>query len=1041
MIVLLAVVAVLGFQAAPDTGQPQDAFSWEDPKATVLPTGDLEWRPEPFAYQPGRVVRYIDFDNGDDTHDGTTPATAWKHHPWDVTAPGRRDRAEGVDAFVFKRGVTYRGAIDMPRGATRVRLTSDPTWGEGEAVWTGARRVATWTPLAEVDQLGKAAAIPDPRHVWVAELDFLPRNVWRIDTDGNIHRLPLAREPDWVVEDKADVKRGWFEFDNPGRPHFQRVKVGEHEMFLGTDTKNLTRDPDFYDGAYVWTEYGWVMGTPYPTRIAAFFPDQRAIAINGQWGPAAGTRHLPRHSRYFLEDKPHYLDDPTGEFWFDRVGDGGRLFVRLPADVDPRREPIEVARHSTLIDSRGADYVEISGLTFRFTNTFWQLDAPPVRGPQVDPAVIRLLGPGKHWLIAHNTFEHVNQPVRMVADGDETVIDGVVVSDNVMRHTDHGGIWIHDGSDWGEKLASSRLLDVKVLRNKLAHVGKRPTRYGQGHAIDVLCPETAEIAGNVLDDLWGAGIFVYGGKRNRAQTDRPLTRILIHHNRVSDSMLNSNDWGGIETWQGGPAYVFNNLSKNPGGYKKWGHTNQPDVPGAARFGHAFYMDGGFKQYYFNNIAWGLDNDPFSPTGNTAGFQEIHGYLAGVFNNTVYNFVVGSRRQAPVAGRNKYLGNVWHSIGHLVFRHADPSDRRADPNADDAAFAPSPFGHATNAYAGNVFFDVPEMFGVFEADGRIHPTLDGFRRASKIRGTLGDVGHVVDESPLENPAAGDFRPTAVAQGRGVRVFVPWGLYRTVGEWHFHASGDDPSLIPDEAFHMAPYFVDRRTYHDVPTFPLRVSDPDGAFVEGPLEDWTAGALRLDGERFASIGALTLAGGPDAPDGLRSPAIDTENLLIEAYLRIDPESGGGLIAGRPGEQTGYALTLLDDGRVRFELKAGIATGFVESPDPLDDGEWHHVLAEADRDALMVRLYIDGRLVGTAPGIGRNPLDNGEPFLVGRGITGQIEFLRVAQGTLAQAKTTIEELHAWQFAGPFLRDFTGRPPVGDRDAGAIEAPPRKPG
>ena len=46
----------------------------------------------------------------------------------------------------------------------------------------------------------------------------------------------------------------------------------------------------------------------------------------------------------------------------------------------------------------------------------------------------------------------------------------------------------------------------------------------------------------------------------------------------------------------------------------------------------------------------------------------------------------------------------------------------------------------------------------------------------------------------------------------------------------------------------------------------------------------------------------------------------------------------------------------------------------------------------------------------------------------------MRISLGTLADAKTTIEELHAWQFDGPFLRDFLGRKPTGRRDAGAIE-------
>jgi len=45
------------------------------------------------------------------------------------------------------------------------------------------------------------------------------------------------------------------------------------------------------------------------------------------------------------------------------------------------------------------------------------------------------------------------------------------------------------------------------------------------------------------------------------------------------------------------------------------------------------------------------------------------------------------------------------------------------------------------------------------------------------------------------------------------------------------------------------------------------------------------------------------------------------------------------------------------------------------------------------------------------------------------------VSRGTLADAQTSIEELYAWQFDGPQLRDFNGRNFTGARrDAGAIE-------
>jgi len=56
---------------------------------------------------------YIDYDSGDDTNNGTSDATPWKHHPWDTNAT---DTADGTtlaagDICYFKKGVTYVGAL------------------------------------------------------------------------------------------------------------------------------------------------------------------------------------------------------------------------------------------------------------------------------------------------------------------------------------------------------------------------------------------------------------------------------------------------------------------------------------------------------------------------------------------------------------------------------------------------------------------------------------------------------------------------------------------------------------------------------------------------------------------------------------------------------------------------------------------------------------------------------------------------------------------------------------------------------------------
>lgn len=949
--------------------------------------------------------------------------------------PANIDATQGTHRF----SITAKDKAELGSYSLAIYRSTTGSWNDRTAVGIIA------LPLFEAAKANTqpaASLIPDRAHVWYVDLDFAPRNLWMVDKQDRITRIPLARTPNWKVVDNEDIKSQWWQFDNPGNPHFKRITVGKTEYFLGIDTEHLTQDPSYYEGAYVWNEYGWVMGTPYPSRIKQFFPEKKGMAIEGQWGGGAGGNHLPRYSRYYLEDKPQYLDDPDGEFWFEKSGTGGRLYLRLPNDLNPNDVTLEAAEHATLLDATQINHLVVSGLTFRFTNTFWDLHAGPFASKDVDPACIRLLGEGDDIRITHNTFEYVNMPVRMVPTGENKTIDRVVITDNIMQFTDHGAVTLTDGSNWGEKHTSTRLLDVKLLRNKVQHIGMRPTRYGQGHAFDILCPQTCEVSGNVMDQLYGSGIFVFGGKRSDAMTDRPLTRILIHHNQVTNSLMNTNDWGGIETWQGGPAYVFNNVSGNPGGFKLWGIKNQPKVPATSRFGHAYYMDGGYKQYYFNNIAWGNNNDPYSPLGNTAAFQEIHGYLASVFNNTAWNFVIGSRRQGPEAGMNKYMGNIWDQMGYMVFRHADPSNQQADPNAHDVGQIGSKFDHATNVYVDNLFYKLPQQVGVFESSGNWYGDVPTMAKALNQRGSIGNLGVVTDTSPLRDAAQHDFRPTDSARDLGVRVFVPWALYATVGEWHFYHKGNDPTQIPDEHFHLASNYVKRTDYHNQPRFPLTVvGGTDADYVAGPLEDWTHGALQLDGtSRYAVLEQKQLDAMPDTTPTIRSPQVEESNFIIEVYFRAEGDKSSTIIVRKQNNLAGYSLTLEPNGCVRFDIKGNGQAAAITSQQNVTDKQWHHVLAECDRDSKTMRLYVDGKLDASGAGPGDVSLKNDANLYVGgspdgQHLKGQMEFLRIAHGSLADARTTIDELHAWQFDGPFLRDFVGRKPAGKRDAGAISS------
>ncbi len=164
-------------------------------------------------------------------------------------------------------------------------------------------------------------------------------------------------------------------------------------------------------------------------------------------------------------------------------------------------------------------------------------------------------------------------------------------------------------------------------------------------------------------------------------------------------------------------------------------------------------------------------------------------------------------------------------------------------------------------------------------------------------------------------------------------------------------------------------------------------------------------------------------------RTLNINTGNLLVEAYLKTQNGHTGGVIAGKMGEN-GYQLALDDEGKPSFIVAAGGDRESFIADGAINDGEWHHVLAEMDRVAGKVRIYVDGKGAGEFDS--ELPADasmaNQSDFLVGRSpgddyFAGTMDFLRVCRGTLADAQTTIDELYAWQFVdGPHLEDFTGQ-------------------
>jgi hypothetical protein len=356
-----------------------------------------------------------------------------------------------------------------------------------------------------------------------------------------------------------------------------------------------------------------------------------------------------------------------------------------------------------------------------------------------------------------------------------------------------------------------------------------------------------------------------------------------------------------------------------------------------------------------------------------------------------------------------------------------------------------------------------------------------------------IGGKDPDEPVIDGSDADFRPASgsLAVDRGATYFVPWNLYATVGEWHFTENRAEPSRQIDYAWYNTMAHFERGFYEFIPPLDLVFNELtlDG-YADSPLEDWAKGMVAFDGKRFARVldadmrkdvvipiytenkrgekvmirdlpeeqwvvpepitGSLDnhrkAKFADDAviryPGELRHTLrVRDENVLLEAAFQAERGLTDAGLMGKFDGKSGYRLIINDAGRAEFQLASGAKTARVVSGLAVNDGAYYHVIAEADRKTGRMTIYVNGKKAGEtddAP-LSETSLDNRADFLVGkthdgRFFRGKIDTMRVAKGTLAQARTDIDELYAWFTDGPWRRDMLGRKPVGRRDAGAIE-------
>jgi hypothetical protein len=357
--------------------------------------------------------------------------------------------------------------------------------------------------------------------------------------------------------------------------------------------------------------------------------------------------------------------------------------------------------------------------------------------------------------------------------------------------------------------------------------------------------------------------------------------------------------------------------------------------------------------------------------------------------------------------------------------------------------------------------------------------------------FGELGRAVQDELIRGSSKGkiadntevDFRPRSGSAciDAGSIYFVPFALYGTVGEWNFTENRSNPALVMDYSWYMGEEHIHRRWYDLVPPNHLILNDAGlEDFRASPRETWAKGSLYFDGQRFGRVadadmrkdiviprGEISIPKkykspfylskhweytypddtGKDAvfPGELRNTlVIRNENLLVEVYVKVKEGQEKGVLLAKHDGESGYRLRIDDEGRAEFQISSNGVTDSVATAEAINNGTWHHVIAEVDRATGQMRTYLDGKPSSKAEaGLPREAsLDNRADFVVGRSshrdadyFVGELDFMRVCQGTLEDAKTDIDEIYTWQTDGPWKYDYFGHNVQGEaRDAGAIE-------
>ncbi|MFC1752267.1 LamG-like jellyroll fold domain-containing protein [Thermoproteota archaeon] len=427
------------------------------------------------------ITYYIDYENGNDTNDGTSTSTPWQHAPSDANATGNPASATLLpgDTVRFKGSVNYYGSLQLKFSGTPgnpITYEGDG-WGTEKAIIDGSVPLTGWTPCGSAAECGD-----NPNYESIYYTDDAPsgmdafKPIFEGDEFAWIAQDPNLPDPHYF-DDKANYHTV---------PWQQVTNSSVHDPSVLTQS-----DPDYYNNSYVAVWAG--NNAVFFQKATSFDPDTNTIYFEEFDAPL----YTDRDNRYSILNNVHHID-MAGETAFDPIQNRVYLWPRYPANLDT----VRISDSPYLIDTWGQDYVEIMGFKLQ--------KAHALLGESNEGAGIRNLywgNPSDHTVIKDNEITLLRSMVRSAAI--QNLGNYGLISNNYLHDTQKGrGITFNDYEN------------VIIRDNIIRKIGRT--------GIAFMGPRNSAIIGNRITDAsgnHGNGISVYA----------PSENILVANNIVTDS--------------------------------------------------------------------------------------------------------------------------------------------------------------------------------------------------------------------------------------------------------------------------------------------------------------------------------------------------------------------------------------------------------------------------------------------------------------------------------------------------------------------------